>query len=185
MDLTNAVGFINGKLANFMKTSKQISTIKNKTELNAIGEGLLSKTKAVIEAANAAPERETVINMEDDEEDGEDLQSLLDGETEEKPEENPEPRVSPRKASSGARIRASSPVVAAMGQRARSPSPFPSDPESGLDNTAATGTTDIDDNDGGHIYIPMDLPVKKLPGQDGQITNLVSSITCCSIIFFD
>ena len=173
LDLTNAVGFINSKLANFMKTSKQISSIKNTKELNAIAEGLLNKTTAVIDAANAALEPEVVVNMEDEEEDGEDLQSLLDGETEGKPE----PRVSPRKAPSGTRIRASSPVEAAMGQRPRSPSPFPSDPESGLDNTAATGVTDIDDNDlGGHIYIPMDLPARKVPGQDGQITNLVSFI---------
>ena len=52
LDLTNAVGFINSKLANFMKTSKQISSIKNTKELNAIAEGLLNKTTAVIEAAN-------------------------------------------------------------------------------------------------------------------------------------
>ena len=164
LDLVNAIGFINAKLQNFVTTSKLTSSIKNKAELNNISGGLLNKIRVVTEAANG----DTVIEMEEEEEEEEDLMSMIDGET-----AKPEPRVSPRKT---IRMRASSPVGKAPGLRARSPSPFPSDPENPLDSTTATGTTEIDDDESGHIYIGSDLPVKKLPGQDGQIANKVRPI---------
>ena len=164
LDLVNAIGFINAKLQNFVTTSKLTSSIKNKAELNNISGGLLNKIRVVTEAANG----DTVIEMEEEEEEEEDLMSIIDGET-----AKPEPRVSPRKT---IRMRASSPVGKAPGLRARSPSPFPSDPENPLDSTTATGTTEIDDDESGHIYIGSDLPVKKLPGQDGQIANKVRPI---------
>ena len=164
LDLVNAIGFINAKLQNFVTTSKLTSSIKNKAELNSISGGLLNKIRVVTEAANG----DTVIEMEEEEEEEEDLISMIDGET-----AKPEPRVSPRKT---IRMRASSPVGKAPGLRARSPSPFPSDPENPLDSTTATGTTEIDDDESGHIYIGSDLPVKKLPGQDGQIANKVRPI---------
>ena len=164
LDLVNAIGFINAKLENFVTTSKLTSSIKNKAELNSISGGLLNKIRVVTEAANG----DTVIEMEEEEEEEEDLMSIIDGET-----AKPEPRVSPRKT---IRMRASSPVGKAPGLRARSPSPFPSDPENPLDSTTATGTTEIDDDESGHIYIGSDLPVKKLPGQDGQIANKVRAI---------
>ena len=164
LDLVNAIGFINAKLQNFVTTSKLTSSIKNKAELNSISGGLLNKIRVVTEAANG----DTVIEMEEEEEEEEDLMSIIDGET-----AKPEPRVSPRKT---IRMRASSPVGKAPGLRARSPSPFPSDPENPLDSTTATGTTEIDDDESGHIYIGSDLPVKKLPGQDGQIANKVRPI---------
>ena len=164
LDLVNAIGFINAKLQNFVTTSKLTSSIKNKAELNNISGGLLNKIRVVTEAANG----DTVIEMEEEEEEEEDLISMIDGET-----AKPEPRVSPRKT---IRMRASSPVGKAPGLRARSPSPFPSDPENPLDSTTATGTTEIDDDESGHIYIGSDLPVKKLPGQDGQIANKVRPI---------
>ena len=164
LDLVNAIGFINAKLQNFVTTSKLTSSIKNKAELNNISGGLLNKIRVVTEAANG----DTAIEMEEEEEEEEDLMSIIDGET-----AKPEPRVSPRKT---IRMRASSPVGKAPGLRARSPSPFPSDPENPLDSTTATGTTEIDDDESGHIYIGSDLPVKKLPGQDGQIANKVRPI---------
>lgn len=164
LDLVNAIGFINAKLQNFVTTSKLTSSIKNKAELNNISGGLLNKIRVVTEAANG----DAVVEMEEEEEEEEDLMSMIDGET-----AKPEPRVSPRKT---IRMRASSPVGKAPGLRARSPSPFPSDPENPLDSTTATGTTEIDDDESGHIYIGSDLPVKKLPGQDGQIANKVRPI---------
>ena len=164
LDLVNAIGFINAKLENFVTTSKLTSSIKNKAELNSISGGLLNKIRVVTEAANG----DTVIEMEAEEAEEEDLMRIIDGET-----AKPEPRVSPRKT---IRMRASSPVGKAPGLRARSPSPFPSDPENPLDSTTAPGTTEIDDDESGHIYIGSVLPVKKLPGQDGQIANKVRPI---------